>query len=117
MLYEEFAADPESALRDLTAFLGITHDMNTGNLEKVNVTAAAKNSMIRKLYSSPAVRKFSNTLLSSGMKSRLREKLFSKESLPVLSSHAASILRMHYQKDVATLQELTGRNFSIWQIN
>jgi hypothetical protein len=117
LLYEELAGDPELILRELSSFLGISNDAGTGNLEKVNVTAAAKNSVIRKLYSSPAMRKFSNTLLSSGMKSKLREKLFSKESLPVLSSYAAGKLRMHYKKDLPALQELTSRDFSLWQIN
>lgn len=116
LLYEELAGKPDIILRDLCTFLGVNTGTNTGNLEKVNVTAAAKNSVIRKLYSSPAMRKFSNTLLSSGMKSRLREKLFSKESLPVLSAFAANTLRERYQKDLAELNKLTGKDFSYWQL-
>ena len=116
LLYEELAGKPDNILRDLCNFLGVNTDTKTSNLEKVNVTAAAKSSVIRKLYSSPAMRKFSNTLLSSGMKSRLREKLFSKESLPVLSPFAAKHLRQRYQKDLVELQKLTGKDFSYWQL-
>jgi hypothetical protein len=114
LFHEELVQEEEKVLHRLCEFLNIDPTLRTAVFEQINVTAAGRNVIIRKLYSIPAFRKVLRILFSEKIKNKLKSMFFSKDTLPKLSSTTNIQLHNRFRNDVTSLAAMLHRDLSAW---
>jgi hypothetical protein len=121
LLYEEFYADPEQALREVFAFLGVREDVVIDTSLRYNAAGVAKS---RRLYTfltnfirnpSPLQKRI-KSLLPSRLRMVWGTKAVGMLVRPVpMDLSLQTRLKPYFMEDVAKLEELLHRDLLCWQ--
>ena len=114
MLQEELYQQPAKTLSSLCSFLGIDPQMAASSMEQQNVSGAASNPLLRKLYQVQWLRNLMNAVVSESLRSNIKSAFLSKKNLPVLEQSMANELYAYYADDVKELMRITGLPVHHW---
>lgn len=114
LLYEEFYAHPERALRDVFAFLGVREDVAINASVRYNVSGAPKSrrlhTLLYKLIDNP-------NSLAKHVKPGLAWKAMGKfllKPVPTMNPQLNAQLRDYFAEDVAKLEDLLHQDLLSW---
>jgi hypothetical protein len=110
LIFEEFMADPAAALRRILAFAGIEHELGEFRPPVYRQYAEVRGSFVRRLFGNPVVSRMSETLVPSGARKWVRDRLLMKKAAkPDMDPEARRVLTDFYRDDVQKLSRLLGR--------
>jgi len=98
----------------LCSFLGIDPQLAASGIEQQNVSGAASNPLLRKIYQVQWLRNLMSAVASESLRSTIKSVLLSKKNLPVLEQPLARELYAYYADDVKELMRITGLPVHHW---
>lgn len=115
-LYEDLLENPGGLFGDIYRFLGVDPDFVADTSVKPNASGVPKNQLLGRLLLQPNL--FKRTVkpllperLRYELSQRLNQRLLEK---PPLSEETRKRLLSGYKNDILTLQDLIGRDLSVW---
>lgn len=114
MLQEELYRQPAQTLSSLCSFLGIDPQLAASGIEQQNVSGAASNPLLRKIYQVQWLRNLMSAVASESLRSTIKSVLLSKKNLPVLEQPLARELYAYYADDMKELMRITGLPVHHW---
>jgi len=115
LLYEEFYTNPELALRDVFAFLGVREDVVINTSVRYNVAGMPKSrrlhTLLYKLIDNP-------NSLAKRVKPALAWKAMGRfllRPVPKMNPQTYVQLKAYFAEDVAKLQDLLGQDLRCWK--
>ena len=122
-LYDDLRKDSAALMREMYGFIGVDADFEVDTGRKQQQAQIPKNQSVNKLLQTKnPMRSLAGSLLRKVMPEKRRQQLRSrliaanstgKEALP-LSDHDRQQLQDYYRDDVRQLQDLIGRDLSVW---
>jgi hypothetical protein len=115
-LYDDLLTDPGRFLRGIYEFLGVDTTFVADTSFKPNATGIPKNRLMGRLLLQPnplrsTVKLFMPKRLRYGLSQRMNQRLVRK---PSLSEETRRKLLSNYKDDISHLQNLIGRDLSVW---
>ncbi|QIN85266.1 sulfotransferase [Rubrobacter tropicus] len=115
-LYDDLLANPMGFLKDIYVFLGVDPDFVVDTSLRPNATGIPKNRLLGKLLLQPnPLRSAMKALVPGevryGLSQRLNQRLLEK---PRPDRETYAELLQSYKKDIRALQDLIGRDLSVW---
>jgi sulfotransferase family protein len=111
LIFEEFTRDPEAAVNDILKFLRVngrvSHRLKTAH----NSFGVPRGNLAKRIAANRGVRLAARSLLPSGIRGVLGEKLlYKKPPKPPMSDAVAAALADIYREDVKALEKILGRS-------
>ena len=115
-LYDDLLADLDWFLRDVYEFIGVDTSFMVDTSLKPNATGVPKNRLLGRLLVQPnmlrsSARLFLPKRLRYNLSQRMNRRLLEK---PSLSEETRRELLSGYEDDIVALQDLIGRDLSVW---
>jgi hypothetical protein len=124
VIYDDFAADPESVYHDTLDFLGLGHAKQRTGFKVMNGNVTVKNATVEAVLNDPWLRSTALALRSwmprpvfgalQQIESRIRSSNVRVEKRPPLPPEVCARLKQEFAPDVETLSELLGRDLTSW---
>lgn len=117
-LFEDFVAEPDQVMRQITDHLGIDQEFHFNFSKKANQAGVPRSRMINQLLVNSGLVHSLKSLASEKQKSWVKSKLYKRgKDLNKMSSSEANFLYKFYQSDIAELSDLLSVDFaSYWKI-
>ena len=113
-LFDDLCNDKEAVLTDLCQFLSIPPNSDLATSGHHNTFKEPSNALFAKLYKNAPLRAVSRILIPLGLKQTISKTIFKTGRKPLMSNSLNEYLKEFYQKDVIELQQLLGRDLSLW---
>jgi len=112
-LYEDLKTNPAKVIKELFEFLEVDSSFEPDVSRKYNVSVVPKNKVLNDLLDNlKPVKPVIKTLLPDGIRHYVRSKFF--DTPPPISPEMRKQLIEEYREDILQMQELLGRELSIW---
>jgi hypothetical protein len=117
LIFEEFTRDTEAAVNDILKFLGVDGRVSDRLKTAHNSFAIPRGNLAKQLAANRVVSLAARSLLPSGIRGVLRQKLlYKKPAKPQLSQALAAALANLYREDVKALEKILGRSLP-WSLS
>jgi len=114
-LFDDFKRDPEAIMRDLLEFIGVDQEFELDTSSKHNPANIPKSRLLNRLFYHPKMIRTTKFVLpaqSYGVAKRVRQ--LNLRRPPTLSPDLRAELLRIYRDDILQLEELLGRDLSVW---
>jgi len=113
-LFEEFKKDPAKIVDDLYEFLGVDRNVPVDTSVRHNPAAIPKIRLLNRLFYSPTLIRMAKSMFPNlkGTLKRIRQ--LNLGTAPKLPADLRTELLNLYREDILKLEELLGRDLSIW---
>ena len=114
ILYDELKGSPEKVFKKICSFLGIDNSFLPDLSVKHNAATLPVNRLAGKLMNNTLMRKYVIDKTPGGLKAGLKHFFLKKSGLPELSDEEKRSMLPLFEKDIVSLQQLTGKDLSNW---
>ncbi len=116
ILYEDFKLNAASVMKDLFLFLNVDPDFPIDMSIKYNEAGLPRFGRLNYWLTQMGVQGLVKKLFSAKLKDRLKELIYTKENIPVITEDEKMFLKNYYRNDINQLSELIHRDISNWII-
>jgi len=114
-IFEEFKKDPAKIVRDLYSFLGVNTSFTPDTSVRHNPGAIPKIRLLNRLFYNPTLIGMAKSMVPEGLHEKLKQiQQLNQTATPKLPADLRSELLNLYHEDILRLEELIGRDLSIW---
>jgi hypothetical protein len=114
-LFDDFKRDSTSIMKDVFEFVGVDRDVDLDTTAKHNPANVPKSRLLNRAFYHPNVIRTTKSVLPErayGLAKRVRQ--LNLRPPPTLSSELRAELIRIYRDDIVRLEELLGRDLSVW---
>ena len=114
-IFEEFRRDPGQIMRDIQGFIGVDTGFEPDTSPQYNPANLPRSRSLNKLFYHPTVIRTAKAILPTRMQGAAKEvRKLNLSAPPKLSSDLRAHLLELYRDDIVRLEELLGRDLSVW---
>ncbi len=114
-LFEEFKKDPVKIVTDLYDFLGVDTNFLPDTSVRHNPSSVPKIRLLNRLFYNPTLINITKSVVPESLHGKLKQiQQLNQTATPKLPADLRSELLNLYHEDILRLEELIGRDLSIW---
>jgi hypothetical protein len=114
-IFEEFKKDPAGTIRDLYSFLGVDPDFTPDTSVRHNPGAVPRIRILNRIFFNPALINAAKAVVPQGLQGGLKKvQQLNLSTTPRLPADLRADLLELYRQDIQQLEDLLGRDLSIW---